>query len=80
MSKNVFAANLSFLELARRSALSGDSEISSMRSQLNEIYEKCHLSIDVSFPTIFDVYCDLHERGAVANREVALRRKRKFSL
>lgn len=71
MSKNVFAANLSFLELARRSALSGDSEISSMRSQLNEIYEKCHLSIDVSFPTIFDVYCDLHERGAVANREVA---------
>ena len=71
MSKNVFAANLSFLELARRSVLSGDSEISSMRSQLNEIYEKCHLSIDVSFPTIFDVYCDLHERGAVANREVA---------
>lgn len=71
MSKNVFAANLSFLELARRSALSGDSEISSMRSKLNDIYKRCHLSVAVSFPTIFDAYCDLHERGAVANRDVA---------
>ena len=71
MSKNVFAANLSFLELARRSALSGDSEISSMRSKLNDIYKRCHLAVVVSFPTIFDVYCDLHERGAVANRDVA---------
>ena len=71
MSKNVFAANLSFLELARRSALSGDSEISSMRAKLNDIYKRCHLAVAVSFPTIFDVYCDLHERGAVANRDVA---------
>lgn len=71
MSKNVFAANLSFLELARRSVLSGDSEISSMRSKLNDIYKRCHLAVAVSFPTIFDVYCDLHERGVVANRDVA---------
>ena len=41
-----------------------------LQACLNRIYKETNLSTNLSFPTIFDVYCDLHQRGAITNNTI----------